>query len=369
MSVAEPIHIADNAALAEHCEQWAQVPLLALDTEFVRETTFYPIPGLLQLGVQGAQYLIDPLSIDAWAPLQSLFAAALPKVLHACGEDLEVFERLLGQLPKPLFDTQVGAALAGWGYGLGYQALVAQLLEIHVDKEHTRSNWVARPLSAEQCRYAALDVAYLPQMFERISERLTSLGRLAWWREEGERVIAQARTATEPEAYYRKLSAGFRLRGPQVAALRDLCAWRERGARQLDVPRGRILKDAECLEIARRLPMDINALKRVPDVDARRVEKRADAILEVVAAAVASAPDTWPEGVEPPLPREWGGRLSRLRDLVADRAQALDMPAELLARKRDCEYLLRTGELPEVLTGWRMSVVGSALLDLSDTFP
>src|SRR5690606_30471169 len=247
MSAGALTYIDDNVSLARHCEQWAQAPLLALDTEFVRETTFYPIPGLLQLGIQGAQFLIDPLTIDDWAPLQSLFAVAIPKVLDACGEDLEVFERLLGCLPQPLFDTQVGAALAGCGYGLGYQALVAQLLEIHVDKEHTRSNWVARPLSAEQCRYASLDVAYLPQMFERISERLATLGRLGWWHEEGERVIAQARTVTEPAAYYRKLSAGFRLRGAQVAALRDLCAWRELGARQQDVPRGRILKDAECL--------------------------------------------------------------------------------------------------------------------------
>jgi ribonuclease D len=363
-----PMIVTDNAVLADLCAGWINEPLLALDTEFVRETTFYPIPGLLQLGVNGGQYLIDPLTIDDWAPLRALFAAPMPKVLHACGEDLEVFERLLGCLPQPLLDSQVGAALGGWGYGLGYQALVAQLLDIHVDKEHTRSNWVARPLSDEQCRYAALDVAHLPQLYARIAERLEQLGRLAWWREEGERVITAARTVVEPAQYYRKLTAGFRLRGPQLAALRELCAWREQLARQLDTPRGRILKDAECLEIAKRLPQDINALKRIPDVDLRRVAARADDILEIVAQAQDSPEAHWPPAIEPPLPREWGGRLNRLRDLVAERARALGLPAELLARKRDCEYLLRTGELPEVLTGWRLAAVGADLQVMQKSF-
>lgn len=363
MTASEPRHITSNTALAEHCEQWRQHALITLDTEFVRETTFYPIPGLVQVGVDGLQYLVDPLAIDDWGPLQSLLADPIPKVLHACGEDIEVFQRLLGVVPQPMYDTQVGAALTGWGFGLGYQALVQQVLGIHVDKEHTRSNWVARPLSPEQCHYAALDVAYLPELYARISERLDRLGRLTWWREEGERAVRLGLRQADPAMYYQKLGAGFRLRGRQVAVLQQLCLWRETEARRLNMPRGRILKDAECLEVARRLPQSVVELGRIPDMNPQHVRAFGVAVLALIESVGADAEATAP--IEAPLPREWGSRLNRLRELVAERAKELDLPPELLVRKRDCEYLLRTGQLPEPLQGWRFAAVGEDLLTLS----
>lgn len=363
MTASEPRHITSNAALAEHCEQWRQHALITLDTEFVRETTFYPIPGLVQVGVDGLQYLVDPLAIDDWGPLQSLLADPIPKVLHACGEDIEVFQRLLGVVPQPMYDTQVGAALTGWGFGLGYQALVQQVLGIHVDKEHTRSNWVARPLSPEQCHYAALDVAYLPELYARISERLDRLGRLTWWREEGERAVRLGLRQADPAMYYQKLGAGFRLRGRQVAVLQQLCLWRETEARRLNMPRGRILKDAECLEVARRLPQSVVELGRIPDMNPQHVRAFGVAVLALIESVGIDAEATAP--IEAPLPREWGSRLNRLRELVAERAKELDLPPELLVRKRDCEYLLRTGQLPEPLQGWRFAAVGEDLLTLS----
>lgn len=363
-----PEQIADNAVLANYCRQWANAPLLALDTEFVRETTFYPIPGLIQLGAGDAQYLLDPLSIDDWSPLRALFAGPIPKVLHSCGEDLEIFQLVLGELPQPLYDTQVGAALAGWGFGLGYQALVSQVLGLQVDKEHTRSNWVARPLTAEQCTYAALDVAHLAELYARISQRLVDLGRIDWWREEGDRALSQSRREVAPDQYYRKLTAGFRLRGRQVLALQQLCVWRESSARRLNTPRGRVLKDAECLEIANRMPSNISELSRLPDLDPRRMRTHADAILGIVQRAEDSPLENCPEPIEPPLPREWGGRLNRLREHVTARATELGLAPELLARKRDCEQVLRTGALPEGLQGWRLAVIGAELVELAKTF-
>ena len=363
-----PEQITDNAVLASYCREWANAPMLALDTEFVRETTFYPIPGLIQLGAGSKQYLLDPLSISDWSPLQALFASPIPKVIHSCGEDLEIFDRVLGELPQPLFDTQIGAGLAGWGFGLGYQALVLQVLDIQVDKEHTRSNWVARPLSPEQCKYAALDVAHLAELFARISQRLIELGRFEWWREEGDRVLAQGRREVAPDQYYRKLSAGFRLRGRQILALQQLCAWREQRARHLNTPRGRVLKDSECLEIANRMPSDISKLTRIPELDPRRTRTHADDILDIIQRAEDTPLEACPEPVEPPLPREWSGRLSQLREHVTARAAALDLAPELLARKRDCEQVLRTGTLPESLQGWRAAIVGHELVELAKTF-
>ncbi len=358
-----PIYIRDNRQLADAAATWADAALLALDTEFVRETTFYPIAGLVQLGDGRHQYLLDPLTIDDWSPLQALIGDARPKVLHAPSEDLELFQRLIGALPSPLYDTQVGAALAGWGFGLSYQALVLQQLGIAVEKEQTRSNWVLRPLSPAQCHYAALDVALLPPLFERIGERLTALGRLDWWREEGERVLVAARAELPPELYYRKLGGGWKLRGEQLAALRELCAWREIEARVRDVPRGRIVKDAELLEIARLLPRNNSELGRA--VPPPKVRSDGPALLRLVSEARDEPPASWPEPLPQPLPREWGDKLQQLRDAVAARAQVLDLPPELLVRRRDCEELLRSGELPPILaSGWRRAVIGDELLDL-----
>ena len=174
--------------------------MLALDTEFQRETTFYPIAGLIQLGDAQHQYLIDPLTIDEWSPLRELFVQSKPHVLHACSEDLEVFARLLGVLPAVLLDTQIGAALAGFGFSLSYQALVRECLGVEVEKEQTRSDWLRRPLSVEQCHYAALDIAHLPAVYECIAERLDKHNRMAWWEAEGRlrwrRVVMRLASAT-----------------------------------------------------------------------------------------------------------------------------------------------------------------------------
>lgn len=364
MSEADFIYIDSNAQLADVAEQCTDARLLALDTEFQRETTFYPIAGLIQLGNGQRQYLIDPLTIDDWAPLQTLLNNSSYKLLHACSEDLEVFARLCNALPQPLLDTQIGAALAGFGFSLSYQALVKVCLDIEVGKEQTRSDWLRRPLSAEQCHYAALDVAYLPPIFEVIAERLQQKNRFDWWLQEGAGTIAASRDAIAPEHYYLKLSGGWRLRGAQVAVLRELCAWREREARRRNVPRGRIVKDAQCIDIARLLPRSAAELSEVPELHSQTQRVDGESILSIVEIAQQMPASDWPAPPAAPLPREWGDRLKKLRQLIDERARELDIPAELLARKRDCEMLLRTGELSDSLRGWRLPIVGEPLLAL-----
>ncbi len=363
-TISAPIYVDSNAQLADLAEQWHASPLLALDTEFVRETTFYPIAGLLQLGDARHQYLIDPLRIDDWTPLQQLFATNSYKVLHACSEDLELLNRLLGCAPRPLFDTQVGAALAGIGFSLSYQALVQTCLDIEVEKEQTRSDWVRRPLSDAQCHYAALDVAYLPTVFAQIAERLNALGRFEWWREDGERTLAASQVQHLPEHYYLKLAAGWRLQEPQLAVLQQLCGWREQQARVRDVPRGRIIKDPQCIEIARCLPRSLSELAALAEMHPQQLRNEGAQLLALVAQARETPAADCPPAPEAPLPREWGERLKRLRQLITERALELNMPAEVLARKRDCEVLLRTGCLPDSLKGWREAVIGAPLVTL-----
>ncbi len=367
MTPIQPIHITANAQLADIAAQLRDKPLLAIDTEFQRETTFYPIAGLIQLGDAQHQYLIDPLRVDAWSPLCDLFAQDKPCILHACGEDLEVFSRIVDAVPSALFDTQVGAALAGFGFSLSYQALVRECLGIEVEKEQTRSDWLRRPLTAEQCHYAALDIAYLPEVFECIAERLDKKDRFAWWAAEGNAALISSRDAIAPDQYYLKLSGGWRLRGAQVAALQQLCAWREGEARARNMPRGRILKDAQCLEIARVLPRTLPELAGTPELHPQQVRIEGEKILAIVAAARDLPSSQHPCAVAEPLRRELGDRLKRLRELVETRAKELDMAPEVLARKRDCELLLRTGVLPDSLQGWRRDIIGEPLLALLKT--
>ena len=367
MTQIQPIHVTHNAQLADIAAQLRDKPLLAIDTEFQRETTFYPIAGLIQLGDAQHQYLIDPLTIDAWSPLRELFEENKPCVLHACGEDLEIFSLVASAIPTALFDTQVGAALAGFGFSLSYQALVRECLGIEVEKEQTRSDWLRRPLSAEQCHYAALDIAYLPAVFDCIAERLDKKGRLDWWKAEGNTMLTASRDAIAPERYYLKLSGGWRLHGVQVAALQQLCAWREIEARSRDVPRGRILKDAQCLEIARVLPRTLAELAGTPELHAQQVRIEGEKILAIIAAAREIPANEYPTRIEEPLRRELGDRLKQLRQLVEARARELDVAPESLARKRDCEILLRTGTLPDSLLGWRRDIIGEPLLALLKT--
>lgn len=367
MTSVQPIHVTTNAQLAEIATQLCDRPLLAIDTEFQRETTFYPIAGLIQLGDAQQQYLIDPLTINDWSPLRELFASNKPCVLHACGEDLEVFARVVDAVPAALFDTQVGAALAGFGFSLSYQALVRECLGIEVEKEQTRSDWLRRPLSAEQCHYAALDIAHLPAVFERIAERLDKESRLAWWEAEGQAALATSRDVIAPEQYYLKLSAGWRLRGVQVAVLQQLCAWREVEARARNVPRGRILKDPQCLEIARVMPATLAELSGTPELHPQQVRLEGEKILALIAAARELPPNEYPIPVGEPLRRELGDRLKQLRQLVEARASELGVAPEILARKRDCEILLRTRVLPESLHGWRREIIGQPLLALLES--
>lgn len=371
--IVQPIHVTSNAQLVDIAMQLRDKSLLAIDTEFQRETTFYPIAGLIQLGDAQHQYLIDPLTIDEWSPLRDLFASGSalasdkPCVLHACGEDLEVFARVADAVPATLFDTQVGAALAGLGFSLSYQALVRECLGIEVEKEQTRSDWLRRPLSSEQCHYAALDIAYLPQVFEFIAERLDKRGHLDWWAAEGRAVLATSRDAIAPEQYYLKLSGGWRLRGVQVAALQQLCAWREVEARSRNIPRGHILKDAQCLEIARVLPRSLPELAGTPELHPQQVRTEGEKVLQIIAAARETQASEYPAAIGEPLRRELGDRLKQLRRLVEVRAQELDVAPESLARKRDCETLLRTGVLPDSLQGWRREIIGEPLLALLKT--
>ncbi|HEV7516781.1 MAG TPA: ribonuclease D, partial [Thermoanaerobaculia bacterium] len=201
------VAVESGAALAAAAAGWSGVQALALDTEFVRERTFFPRLGLVQVSDGHAAYLVDPLAIADLAPLAAtLRAPGTIKVLHSASEDLEVFQRSLSAVPEPLFDTQIGAALAGVGASLGYQKLVATVLGVELGKGETRTDWLARPLSPAQRSYAAEDVAYLLPVYERLRAELLRLGRFDWALADSAALLAGlTRLDEDPESAYLRI--------------------------------------------------------------------------------------------------------------------------------------------------------------------
>ncbi len=367
----EPIWVDDNNTLASLCQRWAQQAAIAVDTEFMRSDTFYPIAGLIQVGDGQGCYLIDPKAISDFTPLADLWRnPKVTKVLHACSEDLEVFAVLLDALPQPMFDTQVAAAFAGVGFSLGYAALVRELLGVEIPKGETRSDWLARPLSKAQTEYAALDVAHLLIVYGKLLKSLKEQNRLDWALAECD---AQVSAAAEPQDLtqaYTKIGLGWKLQPRGVAALQSLCLWREQEARASNLPRNRLLKEQPLFELARRLPDDYNAMRRIEGIPKRTLADHGDQLLGVLQHARDLPDDQLPPRMAPPLGREYGTAIKTMKAWLRERADTVGLPPELLIRKKEHEHLVRSYadgniSLPERLTGWRYDVIGKELLEVA----
>ena len=261
--------IRDNDSLGQLCAQWQQLPFVALDTEFMRVDTFYPIAALLQIGDGQRAYLIDPLTIDNWQPLAALLEnPAVVKVVHACSEDLEVLLRLTGSLPAPLFDTQLAAAYLNLGFSMGYSRLVQEVLGIDLPKGETRSDWLQRPLSETQVSYAAEDAVHLAQVFTELRPRLSE-DKYRWVLEDGAELVANLRREVDPYEVYREAKLAWKLSRAQLAVLRELCAWREREARARNLPRNRIVREHALWPLAKTQPDNLSALAKIEDMHPR----------------------------------------------------------------------------------------------------
>jgi len=369
-TAAQPVWITDDETLARYCEQWQELPLIALDTEFIRVDTFYPVPGLIQIADDSGCYLIDPLEIEDYAPMVQLFRnPAVLKVLHAGNEDLELFLYMFGELPAPIFDTQIAAGFLGWGFSMGYQRLVEYALDVKLDKGETTSDWLQRPLTASQERYAALDVAYLPVLCQRQMAELKTRGMTEWVEEETALLLQQT-PDNDPDGvtYYQRFSQAWKLPPEKIAALRDLTAWRERICRQRDVPRNRVLRNNALLDIVNKWPKDVHALSRLDDIRMQQVRQDGEVILGYLKMAPHSALAKPPEPINRPLSYKWNKPLKVLKAMARSKAEELNIAPEILLRKKDLDALIRTenqGEfsLPPSLSGWRKAVIGDVLLE------
>lgn len=375
-SAQDPVYISSDLDLVDCCDYWQTLPLVAVDTEFQRIDTFYPIPGLIQVADDKDCYLIDPVSISDFSPLTELFEnESVLKVVHAGSEDLELFQHVLGCLPRPIFDTQIAAAFAGWGFTMGLQRIVESTLGITLGKGETTSNWLKRPLSENQKIYAALDVAYLPAICELLTQELHDAGRLSWFREESDYSLEQA-IDMDPDGsqYYRRFSQMWSLPDYKMAALRDITQWREQQSRVRDVPRNRVLRNQTILSIVNQWPGNNYELSRAEDMKSRAVKNDGETILAFLKNSKLSAQEAEVQPIQKPLPIIWNKRVKKLKALSRKIATDIGICPEVLLRKKDLDALIRSKNkqgrytLPAELSGWRKDVVGIQLLEMLERF-
>jgi ribonuclease D len=360
--------ISSDAELAERCKYWNTLAFIALDTEFIRVDTFYPIAGLLQVSDGEGTYLLDPLLIADWQPLaQVLTNQRVVKVLHACSEDLEVFSRLIGVLPVPMFDTQVAAGYLNIGFSMGYSRLVQHVLDIELPKGETRSDWLQRPLTELQVVYAAQDTEYLVDVYRALEEQSTEQ-KYAWVLEDGALLVAAYAEETDPYELWRGIKLAWKLAPQQLSVLRELSAWREQQARLRDVPRNRIVRESTLWALAHQQPLDMQHLAELEDMHPRILRKEGATLLKLIKQAKRLPESVWPAALPEPLPVEASKVLKRLRKVGLQLGLELDIAPELMLRKKILEALLRTGYpsgpycLPDNLQGWRRDLMGEALL-------
>lgn len=364
------IMIESQQAFASICERWQQLSALAVDTEFMRTNTFYPRLGLLQVADGEAVYLVDPLRIEDWSPFKNLLADPQRViVMHSAGEDLTVFQTTFDDLPRTLFDTQIAAAYLDKGFSLSYQALVKEIMGAEIPKDETRSDWLQRPLSESQERYAALDVEYLLEIRERLTEALQTQGMYQWFEEDSQQLLATAVAQEDKsnwEHSYEKISNAWRLNQRELELLQQLCYWRELQARRRNKPRNWIAKDADLFEIAQVFAADPDLAfenwRRVKSVNQGFIRHNGDRIIELFRQPVTASSASTAK-LSPPLPPSQRNLLKKLRQLVVAKAEELGIAPELLARKRWITDLLQDtlagaeNAWPESLRGWRQEML------------
>jgi ribonuclease D len=353
--------IASDTALADLCRALEGSAWIALDTEFLRERTYYARLCLVQVGAPGIVACIDPLAIGQLAPLHALLEnPRLRKVLHAARQDLEVFNDLRGVLAAPLFDTQIAAAYLGYDDQIGYAALVTAITGVILDKTHTRTDWSKRPLSAAQHQYAEDDVRYLMPVYEALHERLAARGRLAWVADDCARLTNPALYANDPAEAWRRLRGGAELPAANQQMLRALAAFREQTAQARNLPRGWVLRDDVLFELARHAPQTRAALVAIRGLEDGARDRWGDAILASIEDGRRAEPLLIWERQAPPTPEQTAlGK--RLMEMVRSVAQEHELAPAVLATRRDVEKLVRGADPTTIFHGWRAELLAARL--------
>jgi ribonuclease D len=360
--------ITRNEELAEACTRLASAPYVAVDTEFMREQTFWPKLCLVQMAANGTEVLIDSLApgLDLIPLFDLMVNEKVLKVFHSARQDIEIVHHLAGVIPHPIFDTQVAAMVCGFGEAVSYSMLVKRLLNRNLDKTSRFTDWSRRPLSERQLTYALGDVTHLRDLYPKLNAQLNQSERASWLSEEMAVLTDPATYELHPEQAWRRLK--MRIKTPKaLAVLMELAAWREREAQTQDVPRARILKDEALYDIASQTPRtqeDLGSLRTLHNGFARSMRGRA--VLEAVTRGLERDPKSIPpiERGEP-MPPEAQAVVDLLRVLLKARAGSHGVAPKLIATSDELEDIARSDDTDApILRGWRKKLFGDDALAL-----
>jgi len=360
--------IADTKSLAAFCEKQKNAAFVTVDTEFVREKTYYPILCLVQVAGPDDAVVIDAMAPDIdLSPLDELFKnPKVIKVLHASRQDNEIFFNLFGSVPKPIFDTQIAAMVCGFGDQVAYGTLIAKLVGVQLEKTSRFADWSRRPLTQKQLAYALSDVTHLRVAYEKLASELETSGRAHWLDSEMDVLTDPDTYRMDPREAWRRIKS--RTTNPKfLSVLREVAAWREAEAQRRDIPRNRLLRDDSLLDIAAHTPKTSQALSRTRGMPRGFAEgKMADGLLDAIADGVATKPEDQPQVPKRDrLPNGLGPLTDLLKTLLKLRCEEEKVAPKLIASADDLERIAASDEADvPALAGWRREVFGEQALAL-----
>jgi len=367
---AEAAYIRDEAGLKALCERLRGHDRLAVDTEFMGEDSFHPRLEIVQVAAGDVTAIIDYQAVPELDRFFGLMGdTRVQKVVHAGRQDLEIFSILSGAVPAPVFDTQIAAAMVGYGPQIGYAQLVRQVVGVTLEKSETFTNWAQRPLTKQQIDYALEDVRHLFALHDHLRGKLKALGRLEWVEEEFDRLLTLAgEESRDPRLRYQRIKGWEGLHPRARGILREIVAWREHEAKRRDRPRGRILRDEILVEIARRTPTTLLALGALRGIQPSQVEKYGEALIAAVKQGLAVQDHELPhvekrKRIDP----ETAGLADLLGTALKVRAVEASIAPQLLATSAELEvFALHRGKGPAeqlpLMQGWRRQLAGEHLL-------
>ncbi|TNF98727.1 MAG: ribonuclease D, partial [Gammaproteobacteria bacterium] len=361
-------YIDSDIALEKFCSNIQNAEFIAIDTEFMRERTYFPKLCLIQVATPEQSACIDPFSIQDFHPLIDLFTnQKINKVLHSASQDMEIFLHTFKTLPFPVFDTQIAATLTGAGEQIAYARLVNDMLGVQLDKSHTRTDWSKRPLEPAQLQYAADDVRYLAQIYPLQRQQLETTGRIDWLTADFEKLSDPNTWKPDPENIWRKVKGIGKLRGIEIAIVKYLAKFRENAAMQADKPRRFIISDDLLIDLARSKPSSIEAIERRRGYNPGLIKKYGQDFLECIKHAQQLPQSEWPAAPSgKPLTANQEILADILMGLVKQQAQKFQLSPSLLANRKSIEKLARGQRNIDLLSGWRFEHGGKTIVDFLD---
>lgn len=334
--------------------------LLAVDTEFLREKTYNAKLCLVQLGIGDDQYCIDVLAIENLQVIADLFTdTSITKILHAARQDMEVLWQTVGVIPKPVFDSQLAAAFCGMDLQLGHTSLVLDRLGIELSKSQARTDWTRRPLSPQQLKYAAEDVAHLADLHQLLAEELDRAGKFEWFEQELEDLYQTEKYEMDPALAYQRLSGGA-LSLPQQYTLKALAQWRESMAQTRDIPRTWVIRDDRLYELASTMPTSVDQITKMNVFGRKSAARFAPMVADTIAKVEIGNQPVW-HRVEP-LDKQQRSVVGTMMKTLREIADSQGVAQGLLGTRRDLELLFRHQQSDKLLSGWRAPLVGEPLL-------